>query len=538
MGAGSGGITLGGYSAAGDGGGTSQAGAGGASSGAVGSGGSAGAAAGGGPMVSVGGTGGGTTETAGMGGAGSSAPRCGADAPHCPEPLICVAAYCVDCTNVHCPEAGEPVIVVDYDEAPDPAPVIALGTTLEQADIALAVDTTNSMGSPIANLKSGLLSRINALQAAIPSVAFGVVSFKDFGDTYVVHADQRIQTADTSAGATSLQAALSGLAASGGGDTPEAGWEALYAVTGGTAISVAGYSSSIPLATTAPSPVTAGEEQGPLPGLGFRQDALPIVVTLTDAEWHDAPGAAAGGENGLNDYAVAYAGVPSRATVLSRLQATGTRVIGIAAGTSPKLRAAALATQSLAFVDPSAFGDDGVRPSACSKTQCCTGPVGAGEAPDTNGHCPLAYSYDSTSATGVSTDVVASVIALVSGGYFDISVAASDSGNDESTTFLARLELVTDGSGDVGCLTAPGSALSDRFAGSQGFPGTDGVLDTIAGANLGPALCVRVVPKLNTSIPRQAAPQFWSIQIQAQRVVTAMAALGLPQRITFMVPPM
>ena len=281
-----------------------------------------------------------------------------------------------------------------------------------KADVVFSFDSTGSMGAEIANLKTSLVGTIiPGIKAAVPDVAFGLVDFRDFGETpttsFLMIYRHRIQTVSTSPGVTSFSTAVNELAASGGGDDPEAGWEALYSIAGGPAITVAEYTSTFNLAATNPTTPTPGETQGTDGGAGFRTGAVPIVIVFTDAEFHDAPGS-----GGLNPYPAALAGVPSRADAIGRLNAIGAKVISLVSSGgagNPRLQGQLLAEATGAVVATTAW--DPTRPAGCASGQCCTGLNGSGMAPS-NGLCPLVYSLDSY-GTGLGTAVVDGVRALV-----------------------------------------------------------------------------------------------------------------------------
>ena len=286
-------------------------------------------------------------------------------------------------------------------------------TVPSKADVIFAFDTTGSMGGEILTFKSSLsTSVIPQIRAVVPDVAFGIVDFKDFGDPWVVYYRHRIQTVVTSAGVSSLQNVANALSAAGGGDVPEAGWEALYSIAGGPSITVMGYVSTFDLATTYPTSVPAGETQGTVGGAGFRTGSFPIVIAITDAEWHDAPGS-----GGLNPYSSTFAGVPSRAQTIARLNAINARAISIVAqviGGDPRTQGRLLAEATGATVSPAQWGAAVDRPAGCGTTQCCTGINLAGEAPSSpGGLCPLVYSLSTQSGTGLDAAAVNGVKMLL-----------------------------------------------------------------------------------------------------------------------------
>ncbi len=301
-------------------------------------------------------------------------------------------------------QAAVPAFQLSPACVPSVTPILTAGAV----DVLLTLDTTGSTAPALSNVATNLSSMIGQLKAAVPDIAFGLLDFKDFGDPYVVNYDRRLQTVTTSASVQSLQTGLGGLVAAGGGDLPEAGWEALYSIAGGPAITVSTYSSVLPLATTPPQPPTAGETQGTIGGAGFRSGALPVVIVISDAEFHDAPGS-----GGLDEYPATLSGVPSRATTIAQLNAIGARVIsvaGLVTGTATKTQGQLLATATGATVLPSAFGTS--RPAGCAANQCCTALNGVGESTDASGMCPLAFSYDPTTGAGISNAIVVALKAL------------------------------------------------------------------------------------------------------------------------------
>ncbi|HEX9104240.1 MAG TPA: VWA domain-containing protein, partial [Polyangia bacterium] len=162
---------------------------------------------------------------------------------------------------------GDFVFVVDYNVPPAPTvETLNLSTDVSEADVVFSIDTTSSMDQAINNLKANLASVAATVQMKVKSVAMGVVEHRDFGDLFVVQYDYRNTTVATAAGLAGVQGALNALASAGGGDYPEAGWEALYSIAGGPPLNVNGWISTFMLGTTQPLPVPAGETQGTVGG--------------------------------------------------------------------------------------------------------------------------------------------------------------------------------------------------------------------------------------------------------------------------------
>jgi len=172
-------------------------------------------------------------------------------------------------------------------------------TEVDDADIVLNVDTTGSMGGEITNLRNSLSTIIvPGVEAVIPNPGFSVSTFQDFPIApYGASADgdrpfsleQRVTT-DT----TDVQAALNGLSTKNGQDTRESGLEALGQVAAGTGVTWVG--GSVPAFNPSQNRVV-GVADGTGGGVGLRDDALPIVVHVSDAPSHlgsDYPGLISG----------------------------------------------------------------------------------------------------------------------------------------------------------------------------------------------------------------------------------------------------
>jgi hypothetical protein len=118
-------------------------------------------------------------------------------------------------------------------------------------DVVLLVDTTGSMGTAIANVRTNLQQVITDVRTAQPSAQFAVASYRDLDDGAEFFRVRQNITADS----TALQNAVDGLAAGGGGDTPEGWINALFGVSNGA--------------------------------ISYRPDSSRIVVLVGDAPGHD-----------------------------------------------------------------------------------------------------------------------------------------------------------------------------------------------------------------------------------------------------------
>jgi len=96
-------------------------------------------------------------------------------------------------------------------------------TTETQLDLLFLMDATGSMGDEIAKLKASMADVADEIARLPeePNVRYGLVAYRDLGDSYVV------QNSDFTANLGRFQRSLSGLRADGGGDEPESLNEAL-----------------------------------------------------------------------------------------------------------------------------------------------------------------------------------------------------------------------------------------------------------------------------------------------------------------------
>lgn len=188
-------------------------------------------------------------------------------------------------------------VVLPFEE---PAQVREMEFTarLARGDIFFLIDTTGSMFLAIENVRTSLSSSIvPALDAAIADVVMGVGDFRDFpvdpyGDPgdWAFRLRQRL-TADVGA----VQTALDALRPFGGGDVDEALLEGLWESAG------------------APCPDGFGQAC-------FRPTSTPIIVAITDAPAHNAPGS------------TPYTGVSAHGyeDVVATLNANGVKIVGAA----------------------------------------------------------------------------------------------------------------------------------------------------------------------------------------------------------------
>ncbi|MDP1825084.1 MAG: hypothetical protein Q8L48_17635 [Archangium sp.] len=280
-------------------------------------------------------------------------------------------------------------------------------TRLRKADVLFSVDTTGSFDEEIANIQASLASILGGVRAQIPDAAFGVGKFGDFPlSPFGLAGDrpfkllQRLTTDDAR-----VSAAIDQLPpATGGNDKPEAGFEALYQWGAGLGLPAFG---AAPFDWQVGYSATAG--MGELGGAGFRADALPIVVQVTDARAHDAA-----------EYPATF-GAHGKTQALGALSRMGARIIGINSlenqGTAddPRAQLEDLAGATNALVPPTAG-------------TCPTGVlVGATPSPrptwGTSGKCALVFDVR-TDGSGLGGRIVEAIRALATLSTIDISSRA------------------------------------------------------------------------------------------------------------------
>jgi hypothetical protein len=168
---------------------------------------------------------------------------------------------------------------MDPGDSDEVEKVVHTSAVPPKPDIVFLADTTGSMGSEIANVKSNVASIMADVTAAQPNAQFGAAQYRDFNcDPQPFNLDQAI-TDDTAA----VQTAVNTWGPMGGCDEPEAQLFALHE-----------------LATSAAT--------------GFRPESSRIIVWFGDAPGHDP-------SNGITE-----------AAATSALQAAAVRVLAISTG--------------------------------------------------------------------------------------------------------------------------------------------------------------------------------------------------------------
>ncbi len=380
--------------------------------------------------------------------------------------------------------------VVPYGETSSPkSDVLAFSTSIKQADVAFVVDTTSSMTNAIAKLKSALEGTLMAqLQSAIPNVGLAVVDYRDYGDDWVVKVNQVVTTSLALA-----QAGVAPLKAAGGGDFPEASIAAMeFALTGRENTGIEPHINAT---------------LGSFGGVDFRRGSVPVLVNLSDANWHDPSGLA------------------TLATLKNAFADTKARFVNIAEGFSDPIEAQAdeLSDATGSHVDAAAFGTV----SGCAVGKCCTGKKGVGRTPSgPGGTCRL--NFLSEGGNGVSSGIVKAIEAIAIGSSFDVTAKAvndpTNANGVDATKFIKALRAMAEGDPKNGC---PAARAKDADG--------DGINEKFVDLKAGTPVCFEVIPAMNLSVPPNLGPQFFNAFVD---VVAVQGNLALDRRsVLFLVPP-
>ena len=410
--------------------------------------------------------------------------------------------------------------LVPYNEEPTPSKdVLKFNTNIKQVDVAFLMDTTGSMGGVIEGLRTSLSTTIiPTLKKTIPNVGIAVAGHDDFPVSPFGSADidlpfYLLQTITTNVKAA--QTGVNALKTHGGNDGPESQFEGIYQVLTGEGVK---WTTGEIKKKTNP-PTTYG-------GVDFRAGSLPVVVLMTDINFHSKEdymgGGTAGGSNILN-------GTPephSYDDVKGAYEKTHARHVGIST-TSTKGpytsfdQNSDLAHISGSYVLPKVFKEK------CGKGQCCTDAGGIARAPDGPGGTCLLNFMSSISGSDISTSIVDAIAALSAGSNFDVTATYSrDPTNTDVDTskFIKALRAMKEGDPAQGC---PAADTKDTDG--------DGIADTFIAVTVGIPVCFEVIPNKNTIVAPTAVPQFFNAYID---VLGMPGAVILDQRsVLFLVPP-
>ncbi len=270
-------------------------------------------------------------------------------------------------------------------------------TNVRQADVFFSVDTTGSFGEEIAAIQAALDQTIvTGVRAVIPDAAFGVGRFEDMplapfglpGDKpYELLQPITTDVAQISAGLALLPPAAGGL------DVPESGYESLYQWASGTGLKDLGFGPFAPA--------------GKIGGVGFRKDALPIILQITDAISHESM-----------DYQAVVPGAHSKQAALAALGAIGARVVGI-----DSLENVGTVNDPRAQLEELAIATKAIIPPDATTNMCHTGVNEAPRAPLMVGGkavCPVVFDV-LPDGSGLGALIASAVVQLAQLGVLDIS---------------------------------------------------------------------------------------------------------------------
>lgn len=327
---------------------------------------------------------------------GESSPLSGdTDADGTPDIVEVIAGSDPNDPTVSIPP-GDFYFVLPY-LGPEKSGQLDFTTNVRQADVFFSVDTTGSFGEEIAAIQAALDQTIVAgVRAVIPDAAFGVGRFEDMplapfglpGDKpYELLQPITADVAQISMGLSLLPPAAGGL------DVPEAGYESLYQWASGTGLKDLGFGPFAP-------PGTIG-------GVGFRKDALPIILQITDAISHEAM-----------DYQTVVPGAHSKQAALAALGAIGARVVGI-----DSLENVNTINDPRAQLEELAIATKAIIPPDPMTNKCHTGVAGAQRDPIMLAGkevCPVVFDV-LPDGTGLGALIASAVVQLAQLGVLDIS---------------------------------------------------------------------------------------------------------------------
>ncbi|MBN1770972.1 MAG: hypothetical protein JXB32_06925 [Deltaproteobacteria bacterium] len=385
-----------------------------------------------------------------------------------------------------------------HDPGGDSAGVLTFDTNIRKADVHLSVDTTGSFSGEINNIQSALTTTIvPGIRAEISDSAFGVNRFEDFPispfgqlsctpgvDDAPFRLHQQVTT-DVTRVQRGVDALDSPLGC--GADLPESDWEALYQIAAGTGVtwSVRDPWSGRTITGSVPAFVSDATTPGggTLGGVGFRDGAFPIVIHITDAEFHDPQAGSP-----MDGYiAAGITNAHTRTQTLAALDAMHVRVMGVSteADARPDLQDVAIETG--AYVPPTGGS-------------CPMGVGGASLSPVTIGSelmCPLVYDARSD-GSGLASTIVTGVATLA--GAIRLESVSARERDDPHGFFQYAVPQSA---------TPPAGAAMPTVADTDG----DGYFDTFL--NLTPGTIVRFLIILrNDTVPRAATDQVFTIYIQ------------------------
>jgi hypothetical protein len=361
---------------------------------------------------------------------------------------------------------GNFYFTVPYLEDPDPLDdSLVFSTNIQMADLFMLVDTTASMSSAIAKLKAGLRTVIIPQVALIiPDAWFGIGRFDDYpNDVYgsttagdKVYALVQRTTNDE----VVAENAVKTLGVHDGLDSSEAQVPALWATATGK-----GFGSYLQDA----SGCAANEIGYPC----FRPGAVPIIMIITDAPFHNGP-------SNYDPYTGLTPVPPTYLEALDALNGIHAKVMGIKVG------------MPLGMPSP-------LTKTHLNKIATDTGTVDAANK-------PLVYDVAATGA-GLDADVVDAVATLANQTPMAISAVARDDTSDtvDATVFIDHISPSTAGGVEdpehPGVICVGGLDVQDD--------NSDGLPDLFPSVKAGTPVCFDIFVKKNETVQPTSKPALY-----------------------------
>ncbi len=450
-------------------------------------------------------------------------------------------------------EAGRYWFEMPYRQTPIPETQdVVLKTNLNKGDIAFVVDTTGTMGGAILDIRARLVNIMNEIKKEVPEAHFGILGHDDYPlAPYGTPTDRPVwlpsgTDAYLTSDSTKTLAAVAALTTGNGADLPEAQIPALYKAIEDTL-----------LAWPTGSQNTFGPG-GAFGGLGFRSDALPILISITDQSFHN--GRFVGSSTLHDTYSFNGAGAGAPPTVddlISKMNSRGAKYIGIALDDGGPARSNKDPYRDMATITDAT--NSVVPASAFGSSQCLTDIGGLPlmqdypPSPQIPTKCRLIFSAF-RNGVGVGNTVVEGVKALLRGIQLEVRVLASNDlafsqppGIVAIDDFIDYIEVYAPG--QIEDPSAPGElcesldlgTLRDSWQTPYGLTaGPDSYNETASDVIPGIRVCFRIFPKDNVVYAQTNQVQFARafLAVKAKNVgQTEELDVGEPRAVFFVIPP-
>ena len=443
---------------------------------------------------------------------------------------------------------GKFYFILPYNQPAVPdAAVLAVNTALQRADVEFVIDTTGTMSGELSSLKTSVASISQKLGGVIPDLQVGIAGHDDYpvgGFGFAPDLPFYIPTGGKITNvAADTTTALAALSIHNGMDDPESQITAMWA------------SLVNDWYTWPTGPLVAPDNSIPADRfgrMGFRKNALPVVVGISDAPFHD--GKRVSSPASLHDtyYFNAQSPYPPPTidTLVQTMKTTGAHYIGVAADDGirsgdPYEDMAYLSEQTGSMAPPSAFGVSGKCKTALGGNDLAS-PDGTG------GKCRLVFDVYKN-GVGLGDRVVDGVTALLKSLLLDVRVLATpdtpNAGNgfvDSVDQFIDHVEVSTSGGDDptvpgAPCVVLPIAQVADQWTGAKGLlPGGDTYWDTVHSVVPTTKICFNVVPIPNKLIKPTAVVQTFHAVLQVRAKIgsgTTEVDFGVPRDVLFIIPP-